>query len=223
MSISVLVVDDQAMVRAGFAAILDAQPDMTVVGQASDGDEAIAAARRLHPDVIVMDVRMPVRNGIEATREILSADAVARPLPRVLILTTFDADEYVHEALAAGASGFLLKDASPDDLAIAVRVVAEGDALLAPRITRRLLERFSAQRHPVNRHALRLAGLTEREREVLVLVGSGKSNTEIADALFIAEQTVKTHVSRIFTKLDLRDRVHAVIFAYDAGLVTPAD
>ncbi len=222
MSISVVIADDQAMVRAGFAAILDAQSDISVVGQAADGAEAIALTRRLRPDVVVMDIRMPGTNGLEATR-VLRDEAAGGHRPAVLMLTTFDADEYVHDALRAGANGFLLKDAAPADLIAAVRVVAEGEALLAPRITRRLLERFAAQRPPVNRHALRLADLTEREREILVLVGQGRANGEIADELFIAEQTVKTHVSRIFTKLGLRDRIQAVILAYDAGLVEPAD
>lgn len=222
MSISVVIADDQAMVRAGFAAILDAQADISVVGQAADGAEAIALTRRLRPDVVVMDIRMPGTNGLEATR-VLRDEAAGGRRPAVLMLTTFDADEYVHDALRAGANGFLLKDAAPADLIAAVRVVAEGEALLAPRITRRLLERFAAQRPPVNRHALRLADLTEREREILVLVGQGRANGEIADELFIAEQTVKTHVSRIFTKLGLRDRIQAVILAYDAGLVEPAD
>lgn len=221
MTVSVLIVDDQAMVRAGFGAILGAQPDITVVGEAADGAEAIALSARLRPDVVLMDVRMPGMNGLDATRE-LRDTASGRHRPRVLMLTTFDADEYVHDALTAGASGFLLKDATPADLVTAVRVVADGDALLAPRVTRRLLERFAAQRPPVNRHALRLADLTDREREILVLIGLGRSNAEIADELFIAEQTVKSHVSRIFSKLGLRDRVQAVILAFDAGLVDPA-
>lgn len=219
MTISVLVVDDQAMVRAGFAAILGAQPDIEVVGQAADGDEAIALAATLHPAVILMDVRMPGRGGIEATQAIRAGEG---DVPYVLMLTTFDADEYVHEALAAGASGFLLKDAAPADLIAAVRVIAAGDALLAPSVTRRLLERFHSRR-PVDADAVRrVADLTEREREILVLIGRGLSNAEIAAELVIAGQTVKSHVSRIFAKLELRDRVHAVILAYDAGLVEPA-
>jgi Response regulator containing a CheY-like receiver domain and an HTH DNA-binding domain len=221
MPITVLIADDQAMVRAGFAAILDAQPDIVVVGQAADGDEAIALSRSLRPDVVLMDIRMPGTNGLDATRILRDPASVAhRPL--VMMLTTFDADEYVHDALTAGASGFLLKDATPADLIAAVRVIAHGDALLSPSVTRRLLERFAAQRPPVNRHALRLADLTEREREILVLIGQGLSNSEIAAELFIAEQTVKSHVSRVFTKLDLRDRVQAVILAFDAGLVEPS-
>ncbi|WP_308492485.1 response regulator transcription factor [Microbacterium terrisoli] len=221
--IRVMIADDQVMVRAGFAAILQAQDGIDVVGQAGDGLEAVSVARSSRPDVILMDVRMPKANGIEATREILAvAERSATPAPAILILTTFDADEYVHDALSAGASGFLLKDASPDDLVNAVRIVAAGDALLAPKITKRLLERFAAQRPAVSRHALRLADLTEREREILVLIGQGLSNREIAQQLFLAEQTVKTHVSRIFAKLQLRDRVQAVILAFDAGLVDPA-
>ncbi len=222
--ISVLIVDDQAMVRAGFAAILGAHDGITVVGQAGDGVEGVALARELRPDVVLMDVRMPNLNGIDATTEILAAaERDGRPSPAVLILTTFDADEYVHDALAAGASGFLLKDALPEELVNAVRVVAAGDALLAPRITKRLLEKFAATRPATNRHSLRLNDLTEREHEILVLIGRGLSNREIAESLFLAEQTVKSHVSRIFTKLDLRDRVNAVILAYDAGLVERSD
>lgn len=223
MTTTVLIADDQAMVRAGFAAILDAQDGLTVVGQAADGEEAVALARSLKPDVVLMDVRMPGMNGIDATRELVHPTVRGEPhRPLVLVLTTFDADDYVHEALTAGASGFLLKDATPGDLVQAVRVVAAGDALLAPRVTKRLLERFAAQRPAGSRHALQLADLTEREREILVLIGRGRSNGEIAAELFIAEQTVKTHVSRIFSKLGLRDRVHAVILAFDAGLVEPA-
>lgn len=222
MSIRVLVVDDQAMVRAGFAAILGAQEGIEVLGQAADGAEAVALARSLRPDVVLMDVRMPVMNGIEATRELVQPSRGDPHRPLVLVLTTFDADEYVYDALAAGASGFLLKDAPPADLVHAVRVVAAGDALLAPRVTKRLLERFAGQRMAGSGgKALRLADLTEREREILVLIGRGLSNAEIAGELFIAEQTVKTHVSRIFAKLGLRDRVQAVILAFDAGLVEP--
>lgn len=220
---SVLIVDDQAMVRAGFAAILQAQDGIDVVGQAGDGAEGVTQVRSLRPDVVLMDVRMPTMDGIEATRQILaSAERDGRPAPAILILTTFDADEYVHDALGAGASGFLLKDALPDELVQAVRIVAAGDALLAPRITKRLLERFAATRPGVNTQSLRLNDLTEREHEILILVGQGLSNGEIAAQLFLAEQTVKTHVSRIFSKLHLRDRVQAVILAYDAGLVSPA-
>lgn len=217
---TVLIVDDQAMVRAGFAAILGSHEDITIVGQAGDGVEGVALARELRPDVVLMDVRMPNLNGIDATTEILAtAKRDNRPAPAVLILTTFDADEYVHDALTAGASGFLLKDALPEELVNAVNIVAAGDALLAPRITKRLLEKFASTRPATNRHTLRLNDLTEREHEILVLIGRGLSNKEIAETLFLAEQTVKSHVSRIFTKLDLRDRVNAVILAYDAGLV----
>jgi DNA-binding NarL/FixJ family response regulator len=222
MTVSVLVVDDQATVRAGFSAILDAQPGIRVLGQAADGAEAIAQARSLRPDVVLMDVRMPNLNGIEATRELVNPSKGGLHVPRVLVLTTFDADDYVYDALAAGASGFLLKDARPDELVQAVRVVAAGDALLAPSITKRLLERFASQRPTAPRKAESLRGLTEREREILVLIGCGRSNAEIAAELFIGEQTVKTHVSRIFMKLGVRDRVQAVILAYDAGLVEPA-
>lgn len=222
MTISVLVVDDQAMVRAGFAAILDAQHGISVVGQAADGAEAIGLARSLRPDVVLMDVRMPNLNGIDATRELVNPSRGEPYVPRVLVLTTFDADDYVYDALAAGASGFLLKDAPPDELVHAVRVVADGDALLAPSVTRRLLERFAAQRPASPRRASQLSSLTDREREILVLIGRGYSNAEIAAELFIAEQTVKTHVSRIFTKVSVRDRVQAVILAYDTGLVEPS-
>lgn len=221
MSISILIVDDQAMVRAGFAAILDAQPDFEVVGQAEDGAAAVELSHRLRPDVVLMDVRMPGTNGLEATRLLMNPPPRIDHRPRVIILTTFDIDEYVHDALAAGASGFLLKDAPPADLVQAVRVVAAGDALLAPSVTRRLLDRFAAQRGPSDKHALRLADLTDREHEILVGIGRGLSNTEIAAELYIAEQTVKTHITRIFSKLHLRDRVQAVILAYDAGLVSP--
>jgi len=222
VTISALVVDDQAMVRAGFAAILGAQDGIQVLGQAADGAEGIELARRLRPDVVLMDIRMPGMNGIDATRELVHPSRGEPHRPLVLVLTTFDADEYVYDALAAGASGFLLKDAPPDDLVHAVRVVAAGDALLAPRVTKRLLERFTSQRPATSSRALLLADLTDREREILVLIGRGRSNSEIARELFIAEQTVKTHVSRIFTKLGLRDRVQAVILAFDAGLVEPA-
>ena len=220
MTISVLIADDQAMVRAGFAAVLGAQPGIEVVGQAADGDEAVAMAHELRPDVVVMDVRMPGRNGLEATRDLQTPPRSSDYVPRVLMLTTFDIDDYVYEALRAGASGFLLKDATPEELVAAVRIVASGDALLAPSVTRRLIEDF-ARSAPPRIDATRLSELTEREREVLTLVGRGFSNTEIAAALFIAEQTVKTHVSKILSKLGLRDRVHAVVLAYDTGLVQP--
>ncbi|QIK63734.1 response regulator transcription factor [Leucobacter viscericola] len=221
MTVSILIADDQAMVRAGFAAILDAQPDFEVVGQAENGADAVELSRKLRPDIVLMDVRMPEMNGLEATKQLMDPPPRYEHRPHVIILTTFDIDEYVHDALAAGASGFLLKDAPPADLVHAVRVVAAGDALLAPSVTRRLLDRFAAHRPPSDKHRLRLADLTEREREILVGIGRGLSNAEIAAELFIAEQTVKTHITRIFSKLQLRDRVQAVILAYDAGLVQP--
>ncbi|WP_030456387.1 response regulator [Herbidospora cretacea] len=217
MTIRVLIADDQAMVREGFSILLGVQPGIEVVGTAVDGADAVAKAAELAPDVIVMDVRMPGMNGIEATREI------TRTLPaRVLILTTFDLDEYVYEALRAGAGGFLLKDASGDRLAEAIRVVAAGDALLAPAVTRRLISQFARQGGvPLPDVTERIAGLTERETEVLVLVARGLSNTEIAAAIHVAEQTVKSHVGRILSKLHLRDRTQAAVFAYETGLVTP--
>ena len=214
----VLVVDDQVVVRAGFAAIVDAEPDFEVVGEAGDGAEAVTLAARLNPDVVLMDIRMPELGGIEATRRI----TVATPQIKVLVLTTFDLDEYVYEALRAGASGFLLKDASADQLAEAVRVVAAGDALLAPGVTRRLIAEFSrlngTPRTPLKS---RVGDLTERETEVLALIAQGLSNAEIAEHLIVAEQTVKTHVGRILVKLGLRDRTQAAVFAYESGLVRP--
>ena len=221
-AIRVLIADDQGMVRAGFAAILGAQPGIEVVGLASDGVEAVAMGRSLRADVVLMDVRMPNMNGIEATRELTQPSRGEPHVPHILVLTTFDIDEYVHEAIRAGASGFLLKDALPEDLIQAVRIVAQGDALIAPRVMRRLLDRFAGSPAPgVPARAVELNGLTEREREVLVLIGRGLSNREIAAELFVAEQTVKTHVSKIFQKLGLRDRVQAVVLAYDTGLVDP--
>lgn len=218
--ITVMVADDQAMVRGSFAALLDAQPDLRVVAQAADGAEAVRRAGETNPDVVLMDVRMPVMDGLEATRRILSPDRPLRHVPKVVMVTTFNIDDYVHEALRAGASGFLLKDASPDELTRAVRVVAAGDALLDPRVTRLLLERFAEQRDPARARAtLALNGLTDREREVLVLVGRGLSNREIAGELYLGEQTVKTYVGRLLQKVPARDRVQLVITAYDAGLV----
>ncbi|CAL9656935.1 response regulator transcription factor [Streptomyces sp. Tu 3180] len=230
MTTRVIIVDDQAMVRAGFAALLAAQSDIDVVGEAPDGAQGVELSRRTRPDVVLMDVRMPEMDGLEAARRILAPPpgggdtASGDHRPRVLMLTTFDVDDYVYEALRAGASGFLLKDAPPADLIAAVRVVASGDALLAPSVTRRLIADFARQRPATRgRPALRLKALTERETEVLTLVARGRSNAEIASALVLAEQTVKTHVSRVLTKLDLRDRAQAVVFAYESGLVTPGE
>lgn len=222
MTITVLIADDQAMVRAGFAALLDAHEGIRVVGQAANGAEAVTLSARLDPDVILMDVRMPELDGIEATRRILGPGYPAAHVPRILMLTTFDIDDYVYDALEAGASGFLLKDALPEELVHAVRVVAGGDALLAPSVTRRMIEQFAGRRPRAPKPATALAELTDREREVLVLIGRGRSNSEIAGDLFIAEQTVKTHVGKVLSKLGLRDRVHAVILAYDTGLVEPS-
>ena len=219
MPISVVIVDDQAMVRQGFGALLGAQPDISVIGGAADGAQGVREVARLRPDVVLMDVRMPEMNGLQAAEAILSAPADSRP--HVLMLTTFDVDDYVYEALRIGASGFLLKDAPADELAHAVRVVARGDALLAPAITRRFIAQVTQRRGVVPHQSPRLAGLTPREREVLELVAGGLSNAEIADRLFVSEQTVKTHVSRVLTKLDVRDRAQAVVFAYENGVVTP--
>jgi DNA-binding NarL/FixJ family response regulator len=209
------------MVREGFSAILNAQDDMRVVGQAANGAEAVAMCREHLPDVILMDVRMPVMDGLEATRLILAEHRDDEAV-RVLILTTFDLDEYVYEALRSGASGFLLKDAPATELVHAVRVVAAGDALLAPSVTRRLIADFSRQR-PSAPHTTDVPDLTPRENEILQLVAQGLSNREISDALFIAEQTTKTHVGRVLFKLGLRDRAQAVVFAYESGLVSPGE
>lgn len=214
----VLIVDDQAMVRGGFRLVLDAQADLRVVGEAEDGVAAIEAVQRLWPDVVVMDVRMPRMDGVEATARITAAERA----PRVLILTTFDLDEYVYAAIEAGASGFMLKDAPPEALIDAVRVVAAGDALLAPSITRRLLAEFATTRR-ASPPPPAIDDLTEREAEVLTLVARGLSNGEIADRLVVGEATVKTHVSRVLGKLGLRDRVQAVVFAYEHGVVHPGD
>jgi DNA-binding NarL/FixJ family response regulator len=212
--VRIVVADDQEVVRAGFAALLDTQPDLTVVATACDGAEALRVCRDRHPDVVLMDVRMPAMDGIEATRQ-LSAD---RGAPRILMLTTFDLDEHVYDALAAGASGFLLKDATAERLFDAVRVVAAGEALLAPSVTRRLIGEFARLRRPA---PTTLAELTPRETEVLQLVAEGLSNAEIADRLVVGEETVKTHVSRMLRKLGLRDRAQAVVTAYESGLVVP--
>ena len=216
MTIRVVVADDQGMVRSGFSILLNAQPDIEVVGEAVNGQEAVARVAELCPDVILMDVRMPVMDGLQATRQITAAGDGA---PRVLVLTTFDLDDYVYEALRSGASGFLLKDASAGELAAAVRVVAAGDALLAPGVTRRLIAEFARLGAPRAASRKNLEDLTERETEVLGLVARGMSNAEIAAHLVVAEQTVKTHVSRVLMKLALRDRAQAVVFAYESGLV----
>ncbi|MGW4028163.1 response regulator [Streptomyces sp. NPDC004838] len=222
MTIRVIIVDDQAMVRAGFAALLAAQSDIDVVGEAPDGRAGVEVSRSTHPDVVLMDVRMPEMDGLAAARAILQPPAGVVHIPKVLMLTTFDVDDYVYEALRAGASGFLLKDAPPSDLIAAVRVVAAGEALLAPSVTRRLIAEFAAQRPaPRKDPSLRLAGLTPRETEVLELIARGLSNQEIAERLVVAEQTVKTHIGRVLAKLELRDRAQAVIFAYESGLVRP--
>jgi len=219
VSLGVLIVDDQALVRAGFRMILEAEDDMEVVGEAADGRAAVAEAQRLGPDVVLMDVRMPEVDGIEATRQLLGPGGAAT---KVVMLTTFDMDEYVYEALKAGASGFLLKDVPPEQLIAGIRAVASGDALLAPSVTRRVIEEF-VRRPPRSVQTLppKLAGLTARELEVLKLIARGLSNAEIAAQLFVSETTVKTHVAHILMKLGLRDRVQAVVLAYESGLVQP--
>jgi DNA-binding NarL/FixJ family response regulator len=217
--IRVVIVDDQTIVRAGFAALLAAQPDIDVVGQCGDGREAVRLAEVHRPDVVLMDIRMPKMDGIDATKRILADPANGST--RVLMLTTFDVDEYVYEALSAGASGFLLKDSTAEDLVAAVRVVARGDALLAPQVTGRLIREFARQRRDRPKPAPALATLTARETEVLQLIAGGLSNAEIAARLVVSEHTVKTHVARVFTKLGLRDRAQAVVLAYESGLVTP--
>jgi DNA-binding NarL/FixJ family response regulator len=219
MSVRVLIVDDQALVRTGFRMILEAEPDIDVVGEAGDGLEAIAEARRLEPDVVLMDVRMPELDGIEATRRLLSADGAGET--KVVMLTTFDMDEYVYDALRAGASGFLLKDVPPEHLVEGIRSVANGDALLAPSITRRLIEEFVRSNPPRAETPVGLDQLTARELEVLQLIARGLSNAEIAKELVVSETTVKTHVAHVLMKLDLRDRVQAVVLAYESGVVQP--
>ncbi|HEX9374772.1 MAG TPA: response regulator transcription factor [Actinomycetota bacterium] len=219
MSIRVLLVDDQTLVRTGFRMILESEPDIEVGGEAADGVEGVREAARTRPDVVLMDVRMPRMDGIEATRRIAAADEH----PRVLILTTFDLDEYVFQGLRAGASGFLLKDVTPEDLVRAVRVVAGGESLLSPSVTRRLIEEFVRTPDPRAAPTPALATLTEREREVLGLIGHGLSNHEIAARLFLSMATVKTHVNRLFMKLTLRDRAQAVVLAYESGVVRPGE
>jgi DNA-binding NarL/FixJ family response regulator len=215
MIIRVLLADDQELVRAGFRMILETQADIEVVGDAGDGVEAVAVTRRLQPDVVLMDIRMPNLDGLQATKQLMAAGSASR----VVILTTFDLDEYVYQALTAGASGFLLKNAPPEQLIGAVRVVAAGDALLAPSITRRVIQQFARLPPPGGTDAL--AGLTERERQVLQLVARGLSNAEIAAELFVSDATVKSHVAHLLAKLRLRDRVQAVVLAYESGLVRP--
>jgi DNA-binding NarL/FixJ family response regulator len=217
--IRVVVADDQALVRGGFRLILQTQPDIEVVGEAADGREAVARTREQRPDVVLMDIRMPGMDGLEATRRLMTTQ---NP-PRVLMLTTFDLDEYVYDALRAGASGFLLKDVRPEQLADAVRTVAAGDTLLAPAITRRLVEQYLRRPPPGARTPLGLGELTDRELDVLRLVARGRSNQQIADTLFLGESTVKTHLTHLFAKLGLRDRAQAVVLAYESGLIQPGD
>jgi DNA-binding NarL/FixJ family response regulator len=218
VSVRVLIVDDQALVRTGFRMILEAEPDIEVVGEAPDGAQAIEEALRLQPDVVLMDVRMPELDGIEATRRLLSNGANST---KVVMLTTFDMDEYVYDALRAGASGFLLKDVPPEQLIDGIRAVANGDALLAPSITRRLIEEFVRAAPTRTEQPAGLAELTSREVEVLRLIARGFSNAEIAKELFVSETTVKTHVAHVLMKLDVRDRVQAVVLAYESGIVQP--
>ncbi|MDP2181839.1 MAG: response regulator transcription factor [Actinomycetota bacterium] len=224
MPIRVLIVDDQALVRAGFHVLLDAAPDIDVIGEAENGIQAIELAEELAPDVILMDIRMPRMDGLEATQRILADDGEPSEdpsAPRVLVLTTFDADEYVYEALRVGASGFLLKDTDPVQLVEAIRVVAQGDALLAPSVTRRLIREFASRPEVRRAHPEALEALTEREHEILSLVAQGLSNDEIAGQLFISPATAKTHVSRVMMKLHARDRAQLVVMAYESGLVVP--
>jgi DNA-binding NarL/FixJ family response regulator len=219
MSVRVVVADDQLLVRAGFRVLVDSAPDLEVIGEAGDGVEAVELARRERPDVVLMDIRMPVMDGLEATRRIVADELLGGV--RVLVLTTFDLDEYVYQALRAGASGFLLKDTPPADLLAAIRVVAAGDALLAPSVTRRLIQEFARRPEPAAVAPAALAALTDREREVLALVARGLSNAEIAGRLFVSAATAKTHVSRVLAKLGARDRAQLVMLAYETGLVTP--
>ncbi|HEV2943892.1 MAG TPA: response regulator transcription factor [Solirubrobacteraceae bacterium] len=218
MSIGILIADDQALVRAGFRMILEAEQDLRVLAEAKDGAEAVEAARRVRPDIVLMDIRMPKLDGLEATRRIMAA--TDQP-PRVLMLTTFDLDEYVFDALHAGASGFLLKDVPPEQLVAGIRVVAEGDSLLSPTVTRRLIESFVRDHPRTSKPPAQLQELTPREAEILVLVARGLSNAEIAEELVVSSTTVKTHVARVLSKLGLRDRVQAVVVAYETGVVSP--
>jgi DNA-binding NarL/FixJ family response regulator len=217
--INVVITDDQGMVRAGFRSLLDSEPGLRVVGEARDGEQAVEVVRRLDPDVVLMDIRMPVLDGIAATRRLILEGTRSR----ILVLTTFDLDEYVFEALRAGASGFLLKDSPAEELVAAIRIVAAGNALLDPGVTRRVIDAFVRRPAPVARQVEAQASLTPREREVLELMARGRSNAEIAAGLFVSEATTKTHVSNVLAKLGLRDRVQAVIFAYENGLVAAGD
>jgi DNA-binding NarL/FixJ family response regulator len=219
VSVRVVVADDQQLVRAGFRVLVDSAPDLEVVGEAGDGAQALELARSTRPDVVLMDIRMPVMDGLEATRRI-AADGLLAGV-RVLVLTTFDLDEYVYRALRVGASGFLLKDTPPAELLAAIRVVAAGDALLAPSVTRRLIEEFARRPEPAAAAPAALAALTDREREVLALVARGLSNAELAGRIHVSAATAKTHVSRILAKLQARDRAQLVMLAYETGLVTP--
>jgi len=221
--VRVLIADDEALARSGLRLMFERQADVAVVGEATDGEQAVIQAALLRPDVVLMDIRMPGTDGLEATRRILEADADSEPRVHVIILTTFEQDEYVHEALRSGASGFLLKRTRPEDLLEAVRIVANGDALLAPSVTRRLLAHFANRPKSSLATPVELAQLTERERQVLVEMSKGLSNAAIGERLYVGEQTVKTHVKHIFTKLDLRDRAQAIVFAYENGLVRPGE
>jgi DNA-binding NarL/FixJ family response regulator len=218
MSVGIVIVDDQALVRAGFRMILEAEADLRVLAEAKDGAEAVEATRRVRPDIVLMDIRMPKLDGLEATRRIMAAPG--QP-PRVLMLTTFDLDEYVFDALHAGASGFLLKDVPPEQLVAGIRVVAEGDSLLSPTVTRRLIESFVRDHPRASKPPAQLEELTARELEIFELVARGLSNAEIADELVVSGTTVKTHVARVLSKLGLRDRVQVVVMAYETGVVSP--
>ena len=217
MSISILIADDQALVRAGFKMILETDPGLRVVAEAHDGAQAVEATRRTRPDIVLMDIRMPGMDGLEATRRIIAA----KDPPRVLMLTTFDRDEYVFDALVAGASGFLLKDVAPEQLLAGIRIIAQGDSLLSPAVTRRLIESFIRDHQPTPQPPPGLDQLTPRELEILRLVARGLSNTEIADQLVVSSTTIKTHVARVLVKLGLRDRIQAVVLAYETGIVRP--